>query len=307
MPVYKVELYIRECIDSILKQTYQNFELILVDDGSPDNCGKICEEYSRKDKRIIVIHKKNGGLSEARNAGIEIAQGSFITFVDSDDYISDIYLESLCKVQEKYDADIVQGEETRQKHSLLYNNDDVTLKFYNNKNALINLLLFENVKVYAWAKLYKRHLFDNIRYPIGRLNEDCATTYKFIAKAKKIVCSSQKIYFYRNTPNSIMNSQFNNKRFQLWDVPTEIESYLGSETTFYEKYIHYYKFRIGVNLINDSSKSSDVDIKRKREGIIHDLQKIKLDPKMLDYKYKVIFFMIKHFPKLYCFLARSIR
>ena len=111
VPVYKVEEYLDECVESILRQSYSNFELILVDDGSPDRCGEMCDNYKKRDARIEVIHKTNGGLSDARNAGLRVASGEYITFVDSDDAIADNYLEILYKALKKYGVDIVQGEE----------------------------------------------------------------------------------------------------------------------------------------------------------------------------------------------------
>ena len=120
VPVYNVEKYIDKCINSIINQTYKNLEIILVDDGSPDNCGNICDEYAKKDNRIIVIHKENGGLSDARNTGIEVSKGKYITFIDSDDYISDNYVSFLYNLIIEYKADISIG-----KHYVLYENGEI--------------------------------------------------------------------------------------------------------------------------------------------------------------------------------------
>ena len=249
VPVYKVEKYIRECIDSILKQTYQNYELILVDDGSPDRCGEICEDYKKKNEKIQVIHKQNGGLSDARNAGTKIAKGEYITYIDSDDYVSENYLEKLVSAAVKYDADFVPGNYTREAFNSTVGNEE---HVFASDQAFRKLLTWDTVMVYAWAKLYRLSMFQNIEYPVGRLSEDCCTTYKLILNSNKVVCIDDEIYYYRITPNSILTSKFNVKRFELWKVPEEIKAYLGNQAKSYKDELEYYKMRIGINLLNDS-------------------------------------------------------
>ena len=187
VPIYKVEKYLEKCIDSIIKQTYENLEIILVDDGSPDKCPQICDEYAKKDSRIKVIHKKNGGLSDARNAGIDIAKGEYITFVDSDDYIEKDYVEVLYDSIKENDSDMAIGS-----HKVIYENGTILNKetgeksVLDAKTVLERILYDENIDLSAWAKLYKTELFEEIRYPKGRVFEDAATTYKLVDKSKKI-------------------------------------------------------------------------------------------------------------------------
>lgn len=219
VPVYKVEDCIRTCIESIVKQSYTNIEVILVDDGSPDMCGSICDEYADKDTRIKVIHKQNGGLSDARNAGIDIATGKYISFIDSDDYIKSDCIEKLYNsiVNNQCDISICSEEVLYEDCVKKYNVDNY--KDYETvltpEHTLERMLYKDGFDVSAWAKLYKRSLFDDIRYPVGRLFEDAATTYKLIIKAKKIVYIKYSGYKYVMRKDSITNEKFNEKKFDL--------------------------------------------------------------------------------------------
>ncbi len=208
IPVYKVEKYLPRCIDSVLNQSYTNLEIILVDDGSPDNCPEICDDYWRKDTRIRVLHKENGGLSDARNCGIEAARGKYIGFVDSDDYIhQDMYME-LWKSLQREEADIavcgirkVYGEE-----AVVEMPGENTVTVCTGREAVKNIF---DAKLYlpsvvAWNKLYKRELFRDVRYPAGKIHEDEFTTYKLFHAGTKVVYISGKYYYYYQRDDSIM-------------------------------------------------------------------------------------------------------
>lgn len=169
IPVYKVEKYLDECIQSVINQTYKNLEIILVDDGSPDNCGKICDEYAKKDNRIKVIHKENGGLSSARNAGLDIARGEYISFIDSDDYVSKDFIKNMsiqmanadliiCGMKNVYKED----EKCDEKENVVIKNE--TLTFIEANQKLIKPK--NEIYVTACNKLYRRELFDNLRFEI---------------------------------------------------------------------------------------------------------------------------------------------
>lgn len=207
IPVYKVEKYLEKCIQSVINQTYENLQIILVDDGSPDNCGKICDEYAKKDHRIEVIHKSNGGLSDARNKGLEIAKGEYIGFVDSDDYIEADMYEVLYNLLKQYNADVsICNFYTVSQGKISIKNADNGINEYNRIEILKEILLDKNIQSYAWNKLYKKELFDEIKYPIGKKYEDIGTTFYLLEKCNKVVATGKSEYYYINRQDSIVNN-----------------------------------------------------------------------------------------------------
>ena len=219
VPVYKVERYLRRCVESIIHQTYTNLEIILVDDGSPDNCGAICDEYAKCDSRIRVIHKENGGLSSARNAGLDAAKGEYITFVDSDDTVDLDMVEYLYNILRKENADISIGL-----HRII-KGPHRWISFSNvhdcvvtPKDCVRKLLYNDGVDTSAWAKLYRIDAFRNVRYPEGKLFEDIATTYKAFLNARYIAIGSQPKYNYMLRDDSIVSSSFNEKKMDLLEM-----------------------------------------------------------------------------------------
>ena len=221
VPVYKVEKYLHRCIDSILAQTFEDFELILVDDGSPDSCGSICDAYAQKDPRIHVIHQKNGGLSAARNTGIDWAfaksDSRWLAFVDSDDWVHPDYLKILYAVAEKTLCKIsvcgffrTSGEplpEIQEQSVQCMSADD----YYCGQ-------LHEGVTAVAWNKLYHKSLFKNLRYPIGKLHEDEFTTYQAMYKAGKVGVTEVQLYAYYQNPQGIMRSEWNPRRMHMLEA-----------------------------------------------------------------------------------------
>lgn len=223
VPIYNVEKYLRRCAKSIIGQTHKNLEIIFVDDGSPDNCGIICDELALEDSRIKVIHKLNGGLSDARNAGIDIATGDYIGFVDSDDFIHPDMFKDLCERLEKNQADIAQCSFQRVNDDEYKNpGDNVNEKILTNLETL-NLLFtpYRVDFVVAWDKLYRRELFNTIRYPKSKIHEDEFTSYKLFYEAKKIVAIEKKYYYYYQSPNSIMRSTINEKKLHYAEAMEE--------------------------------------------------------------------------------------
>ena len=207
IPVYKVEKYLEKCIQSVINQTYENLQIILVDDGSPDNCGKICDEYAKKDHRIEVIHKSNGGLSDARNKGLEIAKGEYIGFVDSDDYIEADMYEVLYNLLKQYNADVsICNFYTVSQWKISRKNADNEINEYNRSEILKEILLDKNIQSYAWNKLYKKELFDEIKYPIEKKYEDIGTTFYLLEKCNKVVVTGKSEYYYINRQDSIVNN-----------------------------------------------------------------------------------------------------
>lgn len=219
VPVYNVEHYLRACLESIINQTYKSLQIILVDDGSTDSSNIICDEYARRDKRVQVIHKDNKGLSDARNKGIDLADGEYITFIDSDDVIELDMIEYLMQLILRYNADISVCQAR-------YISDDGLLlkkpcggikekKVINALNCIHEFLYGQEIGTVAWRKLYKRSLFQEIRYPVGRYHEDVFTTYKLVAISDSIAIGSEAKYLYRIRPSSIMRSPFSPKHLDL--------------------------------------------------------------------------------------------
>lgn len=211
VPIYKVEKYLSRCVDSILDQTFRNLEVILVDDGSPDRCGEICDNYAKNDRRVKVIHKSNGGLSSARNAGIEEASGEYIAFIDSDDWIDIDMFELLYKAAQEYKAQIVEcsfrhiyphqvKEETSCTGACIEGTNLEAL------GACLDSIYFKSL---ACNKIYHRKVIQNIRYPVGRLHEDEFTTYKYLYNAQKLLYIDVSKYNYdRTREDSITLSDF---------------------------------------------------------------------------------------------------
>lgn len=204
VPVYKVENYLKRCIESVLSQSYPNWELILVDDGSPDNCPAMCDEYASKDVRIKVIHKPNGGLSSARNAGLEVMQGEYVTFLDSDDYFHPDVLSDTYQLAVLEQADMVQFSFIRGKSDRFppIRKAEACSTFDNHS------IFYSPVqKIILCGKLYKSSLWKDIRMPLGKINEDDATTWKLYYRSRKTVYLDTPYYYYYENPTSIMAQQ----------------------------------------------------------------------------------------------------
>lgn len=232
VPCYKVERYLPKCIDSIINQTYTNLEIFLIDDGSPDNCGKICDNYAQKDLRIKVIHKTNGGLSDARNVAIDKMTGEYVVFVDSDDYIAPTHIEGLYDMIQRHQAEIsintfatfYDGTNPlpckKSSKEFVYTGLEATEKMFYQE-------MFDNS---AWGKMYKTNLFDNIRYPKGLLYEDLPTTYKLMLKASKVVYNNNETYYYLLRSDSIEGSKFSpeklNSALKLMEIMEQDIQYL---------------------------------------------------------------------------------
>ena len=210
VPVYRVEKYLPACIDSILNQTFTDFELILVDDGSPDRCPEICDETAKRDARVRVIHQVNAGLSAARNAGIEAAHGAWLSFVDSDDYIAPHFCEKLYQTAQRTNADCVMCSVQNVDESgklidsaLMRGADEVKTG-----REVLRKIGRDDVTPYltAWNKLYRRKLFNTLRYPAGRQNEDVFVFAELFCQVQRAACVAEPLYFYRKRMGSIMNS-----------------------------------------------------------------------------------------------------
>lgn len=264
VPVYNVEKYIHRCVDSILAQTYTNLEIILVDDGSPDNCPAICDEYAKKDSRIKVIHKENSGLSSARNAGLDIATGDYIGFIDSDDYIASDMYKKLYKsiIENDSDMAICNYEFVNEQGKSLNNNMPVPNGVYSAKEALA-FLQIDNYGAFVSAcnRLFSKNLFDNFRFPIGKLNEDNFTAYQLIYRCGNIVMLSEPLYSYLQHSDSIMHQKITIRRFD--ELQALIEKKIFYEQNGFDSYIKpselqilyiYRQLRVQIKNVNQEEK-----------------------------------------------------
>lgn len=301
VPVYNVESYLSDCIDSIRSQTFSDYELLLVDDGSTDTSGKMCDEYALSDDRIRVIHQKNSGLSEARNTGIDLAVGEYITFIDSDDLISNDYLELLYDTAKKYDADIAQGDFTRSIQILGSTNSSYACAVYEQFSVAFHEYLHMGiVEKAAWAKLYRAELFDGIRYPTGKVYEDSYTTFKLLYRMKRMVCVPKYIYYYRINDTGIMKSTFSMKRFDILDIRNEMYQFLQSEAYLHKKDIDYFFFRMGIYTYNDCiSDGKELEFPDEMNRLYNELVGVSLSKDSWERKYILLFFLLRSNRKLY--------
>lgn len=214
VPVYKVEPYLRRCVDSILAQTFTDFELILVDDGSPDNCGAICDEYAQKDLRVHVIHQENGGLSAARNAGIDWmfanSDSRWLTFVDSDDWVHPQMLELLYRAALEHDVKVsICGYQETSEDIRWTNADTAQVRLWSVERYYVEHNINATV---AWGKLYHRECFADIRYPVGKIHEDEYVTYRILFAYEQVAVIESLMYAYFMNPEGITKSRWTPKR-----------------------------------------------------------------------------------------------
>ncbi|MBQ7751480.1 MAG: glycosyltransferase family 2 protein [Clostridia bacterium] len=224
VPVYNVEPYLRRCVDSILNQTFSDFECILVDDGSPDGCPAICDEYAEKDSRVKVIHKKNGGLSDARNVGLDKANGKYVSFIDSDDWIHPQMLEILYKGLMDNNVLISVCEYKEVEHQEPYT--AITEPIFETRYGMDFFITNHITAVIACSKLYDKSLFDDIRYPYGKLHEDEFVTYKLLYKAETVAYTNKPLYFYFQNENGITKSAYTIKRLDALEAMEERDQFL---------------------------------------------------------------------------------
>lgn len=230
VPIYGVEEYLSKCIDSIINQTYKNLEIILVDDGSPDKCPDICDAFEKKDARIKVIHKKNGGLSDARNAGIDIAKGEYFVFIDSDDWVETTMVEHLLDACKKYNVKLAAcGRYITDGTVINGTAYEGTEGVYSPEESLNEILSGKSLDVAAWDKIYARNLFEEIRFPVGENNEDIAVFYKIVDLAGRVAHTGTTEYFYRSRPGSITKLKYST------DARKIIEKNLNSIEKFLDK------------------------------------------------------------------------
>ncbi len=239
VPVYNVEKYLDRCVRSILNQTFSDFELILVDDGSPDNCGSMCDSYAKQDARVQVIHKKNGGLSDARNVGKAVATGEYILFVDSDDYIKEIALEDLYRLAKKNNADIVIGEICNC-YEKYHDSEPITLtsSVCSGTEALKEAL---HGTVSICGKLISREMAAKHDFPIGRTSEDAFFTPALLLDVQVAVITNEMLYFYWHRSGSITTSCNPETVMDVVDAYLLVETLIENQCP---ELLPYAKFRV---------------------------------------------------------------
>ena len=252
VPIYNVEQYVGKCVDSILGQTYKDYELILVDDGSLDGSGKIADEYVLSDERITVYHKANGGLSDARNYGLDRARGEYICFIDSDDWIEDNYLYELVRLMDEYQADVVICDyKSNSGEGVISQPDKEEITQESGIEAIDNIWGSRYSEyVVAWNKMYRRTVFNDIRYTVGMIHEDEAICADIYCHASKVVRTNKILYNYRvNNSTSIMTTGYSLKRLDILkaiEIRMDILKNRGLQK-YYEKDSFKYLYKIILN------------------------------------------------------------
>ena len=260
VPVYNVENYLKKCIDSILSQTFKDFELILVDDGSTDNSGHICDEYDYQYEKVKVIHKENGGLSSARNAGIEIASGEYISFIDSDDYIDSNMFLNMIEALQNTNKDIAAcgrvvdlwGEKEKIEFSLKKE------KIYSHDQAIEEVLLLREIDVSACDKIYRKSLFDNIRYPEGKISEDAAIIFQLLDISNGIVHIGTPFYHYIYRKNSISKAKYDRRQYDSFINCINTEDFISKSYPQFKKQCKVYNTQVCGALLQSVLSDSEI-------------------------------------------------
>lgn len=265
VPIFNVELYLKKCIKSIINQTYKNLEIILVNDGSTDEGAEICNEFSKMDERITVIHKENGGLSEARNFGLDISNGEYIGFVDGDDWIELGMYESLMLYTLKYKSDITECNVNFIYDNYIKKDSFKNLVILKDKETIENFLDRSiDIKGNVWSKVYKRNIIENIRFPIGKLHEDAYFTYKALYLSEKYLRIAYNGYNYlQNRDGSIMSGETNKKN--ILHVLEAFEErnifFANKENILYQKSeAYYFRTLLSYLIISKNKINKDYEI-----------------------------------------------
>ena len=301
IPIYNVEKYLKTTIDTVLAQTFTDFELILVDDGSTDSSGKICDEYAGKDSRIVAIHKKNEGVSEARNVGVKTAKGEYIGFVDSDDIIEPCMYELMIRASKEYNCEIIQCEHNRDS-SLSYHDFEIiegeNFEVVTGEKVARDIFIKKSGRctniLALWSKIYKRELFDGIVFPKGRVFEDEARTCQIILKANRVGELNLPLYHYVKRENSIITGIAAKKMLdKAWALKDRTEFFRNRDKEMFEKSLFSY-LNCLKGILNDMNKG--VIIYKDEDKIVISLLKDSYKDFMnvADIYNKIYLYMIKH-------------
>ena len=302
VPVYKTEPYLARCVESILTQTFTDWELILVDDGSPDRCPEMCDAYATEDKRIKVIHKENGGLSDARNHGLDVATGDYILFVDSDDYIHPHMLQAMSRLATAEDADIVQCCYIRGTEDHFPTIKESTRHYIFNNHSIFASTRQQTI---LCAKLYRRSLWDSLRMPVGKIHEDDFTTWRLYYHSHRIVVIDTPYYYYYINPRGIMASEA--RRFS----PLLVEAYEERIAYFEERNettlaaLSRWRFSMPMMYIYLRGNITREE-KRNIQHILHENIKTFAHCRQVPWGHRLVFSLLDLSPRLYRSLSELI-
>ncbi|NHC43332.1 glycosyltransferase [Bacillus sp. MM2020_1] len=312
VPVYNIEQLLAKCIDSILAQSFTNFELILVNDGSTDKSAEICNAYANLDNRVRVIHKKNGGTASSRNAGLEVATGKYIGFVDNDDYINKFMFETLYNSASVHSSDIVVCDYLHIDEDQYCDTEKFDsgykIQHFNNIEALDHIYSSKPTFVYPWNKLYRRFLFKDINYEVGNLYDDETVAHKLLYLSKKVTYIQTQLYYYVNRKGSMVNTPFHIKKFGRVYALKEREVFFRNkkELKLHQKALKHYMETFFLYYYTAKSNIQDIDIELKKLKHTFDKSLIHLlFHKEIGYKQKLMFILFRINPTLVDLLYRK--
>ena len=300
VPIFNVEKYLEVCIKSIIEQPYSNLEIILINDGSSDNSGDICNKWAKKDERIKVIHKQNVGLSEVRNIGKQYAKGEYFVFIDGDDYIAPMLVQYCYELVKQYGADMVVYEWYRveEEYNELYKDDlNPTIEKIRGNDLLREFILNEKGHATICNKFYKRDIWENIDFPVGKLHEDEYVITDILLQAKNIIISNNKLYYYRKRNVSITNT-FNKKAF--YDTLEAIER--RCEKLKYDEELYFMTLNLYLVQI---IKIYKIEQKIGRKKLLKDFRKkFNISMKHLHWKTKILYVIFYIDPKVFLLITK---
>lgn len=306
VPVFNVEQYLSQCIESILSQHYDHFELLLIDDGSTDSSGDICESYAQQDKRIKVFHKKNEGLAATRNYGIEKARGEYLGFVDSDDWIYEDMFSNMMDVAIKQNASIVCCNFDLQFENNVVERGSTGVEEYAADEAIVNLFYPQYYQFFAPNKIFLKEIFSDIRFPEGKHFEDIPTIYNAFLKCNSVFFVKKSGYVYRQRQESITNNSFNAKTIELVEAAEyvlndSVEKYPSKRDELVVGYMRYY-----ISFLDKAIVGKSHELKKFEDTICRIVKQnvsIIINNKKLSYPRKIQFLVCGLFPRLYEKLA----
>lgn len=312
VPVYKVEAYLEICLKSIIGQSYTNLEIILIDDGSPDQCPEICESYAKQDERIRVVHQKNRGLAVARNIGLQQITGEYVLFVDSDDFLDINFCSRVIDAAEKDQCDIVVGEVITVDEKDIHVKDECEYsiseyELLNNFQAVKEIISQKRVTGYSWGKLYKKDLLMGIKYPEGKLYEDRFTVHKYFARANRVCFCPGAVVYYRMRSDSITHSLDLRRYYDLLEAEKEVLDFCKEqypqlvemeEAYYFGRFVH-----IWIDFFDSKNKEELKRLVNKMKEIYKEYGKKKNIKKM----HKVSFVFIFVMPSFYRWLIHQMK